>query len=175
MLSLAPTLLSGSRSTAKNLLSYTQSAGESGALYYTTADSLPALRKGVPWPLTNFSNGPLKNGGGTYGELFIIATFAAEVWLNEVQVAVGQFNGAYNTPRRLSIYRGQTTSNPLINPTAQNLNIGTGTPSAPPLTVFDLSANQDFETPSNTYLFRFWSASNQNVAIQGLAIYGDVT
>jgi hypothetical protein len=177
MLSFAPTLMTAkpapvvvvNRPTAKDLLTYSVSAAEPYSYYQ--GNDLTYLNNEPGRPSEGF--GVIKAGGGSYRALLLIVTFSNPVWLNEVQVVTGQFNGYYNAPLALTIYRGNTVNNPILNAEeADNLNQGAfgGTN---PMTTFDLLGNAAFDEPSNTYLFRFYNGQMSDyVSVMELLLFG---
>jgi hypothetical protein len=134
------------RPTTKNTLTYTASAGQPSYSYFT--GSPPELHDG------SITNGPIKQGGGTFGEFWVLITFAEPTWINEYAVHVGQFNGPFNMPNTLHVYGGTDTST-LLQTSSLNTS-GTATPSNP-LTTIDVLTNSAFDEPRVNYLFRFVS------------------
>lgn len=140
----------GTRTETYNTLPYAES--DFGNVSYAFGTSLPQINDGLD------NTGPIANGG----YLGVVLTFAAPVYLNRLSIRPGQFNGSFNQPEFLSIYRGVTTANLLYT--------GASSPNAYNLELF---ANANFDTASAVYRIDFTS-SGTYTAVLTLAALGVV-
>ncbi len=81
-------------------LPYVASEKESYAYYF--ANTLNKINDG------NLTHGVMKTGGGTDNKFIIKCTFAAQTKLNNISIIGGQFNGAYNCPDEVRVYKGDS-------------------------------------------------------------------
>jgi hypothetical protein len=96
------------------------------------------------------TTGVIRNStGGIVGHLFVLMTFDNPVYINELRISFGQFNGFFNEPTDFLIYRGNTA-------TLANL-IGKYPVTATDrgFVSFSQIGNAAFDTPSNEYLVVF--------------------
>lgn len=145
-------------------IGFTPTAGESGYTYYTVGiapdNDLFKLSD------RDLRFGTIKESGGTYGELYVILTFPLPIYLNRLIIRTGQFNGYYNYPQGLVVYRGTTTANPILN-SSGSFNLPTAN------TTFDTLLNPLFDIPSDTFLLRFFNTTGGNyVSVLDVIAYG---
>lgn len=92
------------------------------------------------------NQGVLKVGGGTSGELQVLLTFSTAIHLTGINYWLGQFNGAYNFPTSLDIYKGDAVTDFPINTTSFSDQNGS----------ISVSSGADY---SSTYVLRFYGAT----------------
>ena len=153
------------RPATKNPLTFTVT-GEPGA-FYMGGNGINGINDG------SVATGTVKTSGGTAQQLVVLVTFPTEVYLNEIVVTTGQFNGSYNKPDRIAVYRGNSTSGPILLPTSTPLISGPDNPGPGPTTTIDLLGNSNFDTASTQYLFAFIrDQANDNVSVLELILRG---
>ena len=88
--------------------------------YYASGESLSRINDG-----NKTNQGVLKAGSPSSGEFKILLTFNAPIRLTRINFWLGQFNGPYNFPTSVDIYRGNTIGQNLINTTSFSTQTGT--------------------------------------------------
>lgn len=84
-------------------------------------------------------------------------TFASPVFINRIELYLGQFNGGFNAPQNVTVYRGGTKSDPVIySATMHTLSASDGTTKTH---IYDTTTDTDFDTPSSVYLVSFSETS----------------
>jgi hypothetical protein len=162
----------GSRPTDKNLLTYTATS-DSGQVYFVT-NTVAKLYDEI-------KTVPSADGSGmiaapTSGRVNIYVTFSTPVFLNEIKVYGGQFNGPYTVPSTLVIYSGIGLSTPLFNSgQSANLSIPAEVTNNPPaLTTIDLIGDSNFDTSSSTYTFSFFRTGVDYISVLELELFGGI-
>jgi hypothetical protein len=163
---------SGSRPTDKNLLTYT-AVSDSGQVYFT-GNTIAKLYDGI-------KTIPSADGSGmiaepTSGRVNVYVTFSSAVYLNEIKVYGGQFNGPYTVPSTLVVYRGTGFTTPIFNAgQSVNLSIPAEVTNDPPaLTTIDLIGDTNFDTSSTTYTFSFFRSAVTYISVLELELFGGV-
>ena len=131
---------------------YTPTELESYTYWYTDSNVL-AINDG-----NTTSNGVMKAGGGTFGELRVLLTFASPTTLTSFNYWLGQFNGGYNKPTSVDIYTGNT-----INP-SKLIQSSIFPAASGSLAISGASS-------SSTYVFNFKGVDN-NISILELETFG---
>ncbi|BAY58931.1 hypothetical protein NIES2135_58060 [Leptolyngbya boryana NIES-2135] len=150
-----------SRNTAQlDPLTYTP-INNGSYTYHGTAYTMSALRDGsntVGMMVTNAST------------VFVQVQFSTAVYLNQVQLWLGQFNGNFNHPRDLSIFAGAVTSTagtPLYSGTLATVAT---------VQTINLASDTDFNTAHTIYTFVFSnSTGGVNVSVGEMLIWGQAT
>lgn len=107
----------------------------------------------------NNSAGAMKSGGGTTNELRVLATFTTPVILSAFDYYRGQYNGAFNMPTSVDVYRGNAIDSSKL---LQSLSFPSQNGSS------SIPTN---DKASTTYTFNFKASSN-NISVNELVLYG---
>lgn len=150
-----------SRNTAQlDPLTYT-AINNGSYTYHGTAYTMSALRDGsntVGMMVTNAA------------KVFVQVQFSSAVYLNQIQLWLGQFNGNFNTPRALSVFAGAVTSD-----AGTPLYSGTLATTAA-LQTINLASDADFDTAHTIYTFVFSnSTGGVNVSVGEMLLWGQAT
>lgn len=156
------------RSNAVNILTYTALALESYT-YFDSIYTITAIND------ANINAGVMKSSGGTLGTIKMRATFSAPVFLNEIRVRVGQFNGTFNAPDRMRVFRGNDDTGLLLF-TDNDICIPPNNGGAALQTkTIDLLNQSSFDIPSSTFTFVFDVVPSGNaVSIADLSLRGAI-
>ena len=95
--------LDATEDAISTIKTYTPQALE--VIYYYSDQPLSFINNG-----NKTTEGVLKSQGGTANELRVLLTFPLPTILTGINYWLGQFNGAYNVPTSVDIYRGSTVN-----------------------------------------------------------------
>jgi hypothetical protein len=153
----APATVPSRNTSQLDALTYTL-LNSGSYLYYAPSYTMNALKDG------SNTNGMMVSNAA---KVFVQVQFSSDVYLNQIQLYLGQFNGPYNMPRDFSVFAGAVTSD-------------SGTPlyvgrlaDTDALQTINLSSNSAFDSPNSTYTFVFSDSPGVgNVSVGELLLAG---